>query len=67
MSTKDETIKEYASHYNQLEDFAKWVAHWIFKEDTPPSTFTELACRKLHKLGIVDLDDGKWTYEEDDE
>lgn len=47
-----------------LEGFAEWVAEYIFEDDWELNSdaFAELACRRLHKLGIVAKADGKWIY-----
>lgn len=55
-----------------LLDFAKFVADEIFgAEDAPDNpfdygyggAFAEIACRKLHKLGIVEMKGEDWHYE----
>lgn len=50
-----------------LLDFAHFVAEevtvdgdeWAYEQ----FSFPELACRRLHKLGIVGEEDGRWVYE----
>lgn len=52
--------------YQQLEDFAKWVAVEVIDEELwtyNHLSFAELACRKLVKLGIMQESDGEYTYE----
>ena len=52
--------------YQQLEDFARWVATEVIDEEMwayNHLAFTELACRKLVKLGIMQESDGEYTYE----
>lgn len=52
--------------YQQLEDFARWVAEEIIDEDMwtyNHLSFAELACRKLVKLGIMQESDGEYSYE----
>lgn len=44
------------------EDFAHWVAHFIFFTGIKDDVFTELACRKLNKLGIVESRNDEWFY-----
>lgn len=48
-------------------DFAKFVAKWVvndnFQEDA--EVFAELACRKLHKLGIVEIDGDTYKLKEE--
>lgn len=55
-----------------LLEFARWVADEIFEaEDAPDNpfdcgyggAFAEIACRKLHKLGIVEMKGENWHYE----
>lgn len=52
--------------YQQLEDFARWVATEVIDEEMwtyNHLSFTELACRKLVQLGIMQESDGEYTYE----
>ena len=52
--------------YQQLEDFAKWVATEVIDEELwtyNHLSFAELTCRKLVKLGIMQESDGEYTYE----
>ena len=52
--------------YQQLEDFARWVAEEIIDEDMwkyNHLSFAELACRKLVKLGIMQESNGEYLYE----
>lgn len=52
--------------YQQLEDFARWVAVEVIDEELWTYNylaFAELACRKLVKLGIMQESDGEYTYE----
>ena len=45
------------------EEFAQWVAKMIFDtpfEDMDFDTFSELACRKLEKLGLVEMVGDEW-------
>lgn len=52
--------------YQQLEDFAKWVAIEVIDEEMwtyNHLSFAELACRKLVKLGIMQESDGEYSYE----
>lgn len=45
--------------------FCEWVASEIFDDlwEYNKDAFEELACRKLHELGIVKKEDNKWVYE----
>ena len=52
--------------YQQLEDFARWIAVEVIDEELWTYnylSFAELACRKLVKLGIMQESDGEYTYE----
>lgn len=52
--------------YQQLEDFARWVATEVIDEEMwtyNHLAFAELACRKLVQLGIMQESDGEYTYE----
>ena len=54
--------------YQQLEDFAEWVAAVVIDEKLWESNylaFAEIACRKLVRLGIMQESDGVYTYGED--
>ena len=58
---------ETMQKYQQLEDFARWVASEVIAEDMWQynySAFAEIACRKLVKLGIMQESNGKYLYEE---
>lgn len=52
--------------YQQLEDFARWVAAEVIDEEMWAHnhlSFAEIACRKLVELGIMQESDGEYTYE----
>ena len=52
--------------YQQLEDFARWVAEEVIDEELWTYNylaFAELACRNLVQLGIMQESDGEYTYE----
>ena len=52
--------------YQQLEDFAKWVAIEVIDEELwtyNHLSFAEIACRKLVQLGIMQESNGEYTYE----
>jgi len=56
--------------YEDLMDFAKWVARWIFDpqfEEGGQGAFSELACRKLYKLGIITKTDDNWIFLDEDD
>jgi hypothetical protein len=52
----------------QLKKFAEFVAKEVISGSVEeyPEAFAEVACRKLHKLGIVGKDDDNWTYDVED-
>ena len=61
-----ENAIETMRKYQQLEDFARWVATEVIDEELwtyNHLAFTELACRKLVQLGIMQESDGEYTYE----
>lgn len=52
--------------YQQLEDFARWVAVEVIDEELwtyNHLSFAELACRKLVQLGIMQESDGEYLCE----
>ena len=52
--------------YQQLEDFARWVATEVIDEEMwtyNHLAFAELACRKLVQLEIMQKNDGEYLYE----
>lgn len=46
----------------RLLKFAKWVASEVCDDNFEdfPGAFAEIACRKLHKLGIIKTDGENW-------
>lgn len=52
----------YESGKASDEEFVRWVAKMIFDGYIEDSTFCELACRKLVKIGIVEEKDGEYFY-----
>lgn len=60
---------EAAENMATLIDFADWVASEVCQEDFEDNAgaFAEVACRKLHKLGIVKKDGDNWVYGEDED
>lgn len=70
--THEECLKEVTDivrKYQQLEDFAKWVAEEVIDEDMwtlNHLAFAEIACRKLVQLGIMQESDGEYSYEKED-
>lgn len=45
-------------------EFAEFVAEEIFSEEWEfnKDSFSEIACRKLYKLGVIDKNDDEWVY-----
>ena len=53
--------------YDEVIDFCEWVAGEVMEEEKwegYKDSFAEIACRKLHKLGIVDKQGDYWVYKE---
>lgn len=52
---------------NQVIDFCNWVASEVTDGESwklNSEAFAEIACRKLHKLGIIDKQGDEWVYKE---
>ena len=61
-----ETAIETMRKYQQLENFARWVATEVIDEELwtyNHLAFAEIACRKLVRLGIMQESDGEYLYE----
>ena len=65
-------VEELIKERKELRDFAIFVADEIFETENAPDNpfdcgyggaFAEIACRKLHKLGIVEMKGEDWYYE----
>lgn len=56
-----EYLEAQARRYDQLEDFAKYVANAVMREDFSDETFAELFCRRLYKLGYICKIDDQWA------
>lgn len=53
--------------YEKMKAFCEWVASEVTNEESwgvNSDSFAEIACRKLHKLGIVDKQGDSWVYKE---
>ena len=53
----------------EYKAFCEWVASEIMDEEFWEYNcyaFPEIACRKLHKLGIVKQKGDKWVYEHEE-
>lgn len=61
----EELAEQAADAIEELTAFAHYVAKEAFDEDGELNNlaFRELVCRKLHKLGIVEIDGEYWSYE----
>lgn len=53
---------------NELYSFADWVAKEVCRDDFEENAgaFAEIACRKLHNLGIVEKTEELWCYDAED-
>ena len=53
---------------NELYSFADWVAKEVCRDDFEENAgaFAEIACRKLHNLGIVEKTEELWCYDTED-
>jgi len=60
-----DNVEELLKERKELRDFVIWVADEIFDEyfEDNAGAFSEIACRKLYKLGIVKRDKEIWIYE----
>lgn len=49
----------------QMMQFIWWVAKEVCREEfeEEAGAFAEIACRKLHSLGVVEKKEDKWVYE----
>ena len=56
-----EYLEAREQRYDQLEDFAKYVANAVMREDFGDETFAELFCRRLYKLGYICKTDHEWA------
>lgn len=62
-----ETAIDTMRKYQQLENFARWVATEVIDEELwtyNHLAFAEIACRKLVRLGIMQESDGEYSYED---
>ena len=53
--------------YDEVINFCEWVASEVTNEESwevNSDSFAEIACRKLHKLGIIDKQGDSWVYKE---
>ena len=50
-------------------EFCEWVADWVCRDDfaEDADAFAELACRKLHSLGLVEKTWENWERSEDED
>ena len=48
-------------------DFAKFIAKWVVDDNFQDNAeiFAELTCRKLYKLGIIEIDGDTYKLKED--
>ncbi len=52
-----------------LDEFARYVAKAVLREDFEEDAgcWAELFCRRLYKLGYIDLVDGYWTIKKEEQ
>lgn len=52
--------------YGKMKAFCLWIAEIVTDEEAwkDSEAIAEIACRKLHKLGIVDKQGDSWVYKE---
>lgn len=50
------------------KDFINWVIRTVFDDDDNKDWdwFSEVACRKLYKMGYIDKENGNWIAEVND-
>lgn len=61
--TREKARQKFAQEVYDYVQFAKWVATEIFSKDWDDNNkdgFTEIACRKLAKLGLVRANGDEW-------
>ena len=69
ISCEEKIIKLKESSGESFKDFAEFVAEEIFSEEWEfnKDSFSEIACRKLYKLGVIDKTNDEWVYRENKE
>ena len=52
--------------YGKMKAFCLWIAEIVTDEEAwkDSEAIAEIACRKLHKLGIIDKQGDSWVYKE---
>ena len=55
------------TYAEQAIEFAEWVAKEILDDNFEEETgfFAEVACRKLWKMGVVEMDGEVWRLKDD--
>lgn len=55
-------IAEWLRELKALKDFANFVAESVTEEEFEENSdfYAEVYCRKLHKMGLVEISDDKW-------
>ena len=65
----EDMMRDAATEIEELLAFAHYVADKVTRSDEDwedyHEAFTEVACRKLVKLGIVTVEDDKYVYSEE--
>lgn len=64
ISCEEKIIKSKERSGETFVEFAEFVAEEIFSEEWEfnKDSFSEIACRKLYKLGVIDKNDDEWVY-----
>ena len=55
-------LAEWLMELNKLRDFANFVAESVMSEDFDENSdfYAEAFCRKLYKMGFIEISDDKW-------
>lgn len=65
-----QTAKDASSAIEDLLSFAHYIANKVTMSDEDwedyHEAFTEVACRKLVKLGVISIEDGMYVYRQDE-
>ncbi len=62
-------LVEWLKELQGLEDFANFVAESVMSEDFEENShfYAEVFCRKLHKIGFIEAEEGKWILNKREE
>lgn len=61
---KYKQVAEWLRELKALKDFANFVAESVMEEDFDENSdfYAEAFCRKLYKMGFVEISDDKWIF-----